>query len=120
MQAEEKKIEIIANESNTVFEVEAGGAAAHTSEPATIAGKLEVSEQRDADIEHPAAERTTNEVATNDGAVVETLDTAFHNKPGVAEGENFSGSSRADYYEARSQGKSDVEEELDQLQKGQA
>ncbi|MBC7829530.1 MAG: hypothetical protein H7122_17425 [Chitinophagaceae bacterium] len=55
------------------------------------------------------------EIATNDGSVVETLDTALHGTPGWSEGENLSGSSRADYYEARSYGKSDAEEELDEL-----
>ena len=53
------------------------------------------------------------EIAANDGSVTETLDTAFHGKPGWAEGENPSGSNRADYYESRSQGKTDSEEELD-------
>lgn len=57
----------------------------------------------------------TPEIATNDGSVIETLDTALHGKPGWSEGENISGSNRADYYEARSNGKSDVEEELDEL-----
>ena len=55
----------------------------------------------------------TPEIATNDGSVIETLDTAFHGIPGWSEGENVSGSNRADYYEARSNGKSDAEEELD-------
>src|SRR5215204_534585 len=55
----------------------------------------------------------TPEIATNDGSVIETLDTAFHGIPGWSEGENISGSNRADYYEARSNGKSDAEEELD-------
>ncbi len=57
----------------------------------------------------------TPEIATNDGSVIETLDTAFHGIPGWSEGENISGSNRADYYEARSNGKSDAEEELDEL-----
>ena len=59
------------------------------------------------------SESDTNEITTNDGAVVETLDTVFHDKPGWVEGENISGSNRADYYERRSYGKTDVEEELD-------
>ena len=57
------------------------------------------------------------EIAKDDGSVTETLDTAFHGKPGWSEGENLSGSSRADYYESRSQGKTDAEEELDALKK---
>ena len=62
----------------------------------------------------------TPEIATNDGTVIETLDTALHGTPGWAEGENPSGSSRADYYEARSNGKSDSEEELDEIRRGRA
>lgn len=66
--------------------------------------------------DHPfMAGNETPEIATNDGSVIETLDTAFHGKPGWSEGENLSGSNRADYYEARSYGKSDAEEELDEL-----
>jgi hypothetical protein len=61
------------------------------------------------------AGKHTPEIATNDGSVIETLDTAFHGSPGWSEGENLSGSNRADYYEARSNGKSDAEEELDEL-----
>lgn len=63
--------------------------------------------------EHPNAEPANKDVATNDGSVVETLDTAFHDVPGFSSGENLSGSNRADYYEARSQSKSDTEEELE-------
>ena len=59
----------------------------------------------------------TPEIATNDGSVIETLDTAFHGVPGWSEGENLSGSNRADYYEARSSGKSDVEEEMEEIRK---
>lgn len=59
----------------------------------------------------------TPEIATNDGSVSETLDTVLHGSPGWSEGENPSGSNRADYYEARSNGKSDAEEELDELRK---
>ena len=60
---------------------------------------------------------SNNEIATNDGSIIETLDTALHGKPGWVEGENPSGSSRADYYEARSNGKSDSEEEVDELRR---
>ena len=59
----------------------------------------------------------TPEISTNDGSVIETLDTALHGKPGWSEGENPSGSNRADYYEARSQGKSDSEEQNEELKK---
>jgi hypothetical protein len=57
------------------------------------------------------------EITNDDGSVVETLDTAFHNKPGMITDHSIAGSNRADYYEARSQGKSDSEEELDFLSK---
>lgn len=70
---------------------------------------FEMSSQND----HPDAEPANKDVATNDGSVVETLDTAFHDVPGFNGGENLSGSNRADYYEARSQSKSDTEEELE-------
>lgn len=63
------------------------------------------------------AGNATPEIATNDGSVIETLDTAFHGTPGWSEGENISGSNRADYYEARSNGKSDSEEEVDEVRK---
>ena len=63
------------------------------------------------------AGNNTPEIATNDGSVIETLDTAFHGVPGWSEGENLSGSNRADYYEARSSGKSDVEEEMEEIRK---
>lgn len=67
-------------------------------------------------LEEPrTAGNDTPEVATNDGSVIETLDTALHGEPGWSEGENPSGSNRADYYEARSQGKSDSQEENDEL-----
>jgi hypothetical protein len=55
------------------------------------------------------------EITTNDGSVIETLDTALHGTPGWSDGENLSGSNRADYYEARSYGKSDSEEEQDEM-----
>jgi|GEM_PF-4751532 len=62
----------------------------------------------------------TPEIATNDGSIIETLDTVFHGAPGWSEGENISGSNRADYYEARSNGKSDSEEEVDDLRERNA
>ena len=62
----------------------------------------------------------TPEITTNDGSVIETLDTTLHGKPGWSEGENPSGSNRADYYERRSQGKSDSEEEMEELRKNKS
>jgi hypothetical protein len=114
MAAQEQPIQIISNESNTVIEIEPGESRPAT-EPTTTAAKKEASEQLAANSPNITAERSNDEVATNDGAVIEPLDTAFHNKPGVAEGENFSGSNRADYYESQSYGKTDSDEELDAL-----
>lgn len=118
MDEQNKTIQIISNESNHTVEVEAGSSGA-AAVPNTNRQKVADAEQFEASFATGAAERHNDEIATNDGSIVETLDTAFHNKPGVAEGENLSGSDRADYYEARSQGKSDVEEELDALHKGE-
>lgn len=60
----------------------------------------------------------TNDIATNDGSVVETLDTTFHDVPGFnSHDDNISGSNRTDYYEARSNSKSDTEEELEARQR---
>src|SRR6478672_2575832 len=112
MEEQDKPVQIIANESNTVFEIESGDTT-HTTEPNTTADKAKAAEQLDQKLSKPRAERSNDEVATNDGSLIETLDTDFHGKPEIAEGENISGSDRADYYEARSQGKTDVEEELD-------
>jgi hypothetical protein len=114
MAEQDKTIRIIGNESNNTFEVEAGGSSAAAA-PNTNAQKVKDAEQLEASFETGSAERHNDEIATNDGSVIETMDTAFHNKPGVSEGENLSGSDRADYYESRSQGKSDAEEELDSL-----
>src|SRR4051794_6400789 len=66
-----------------------------------------------------SADQTEEEVTNNDGSIIETLDTAFHNKPGYIKDHSIAGSNRADYYEARSQGKSDVEEEQDFLRQQQ-
>jgi hypothetical protein len=60
-----------------------------------------------------------DEVTNNDGSIIETLDTAFHNQPGVIKDHSPAGSNRAEYYEAKSQGKSDAEEEQDFLRKQQ-
>src|SRR3954469_3553949 len=58
-----------------------------------------------------SAEHSDDEITNNDGSVKETLDTDFHNKPGYISEHSLAGSNRADFYEKRSQGKSDVEEE---------
>ncbi len=58
-----------------------------------------------------------SEITNNDGSVLETLDTVFHGQPGYIQDHSAAGSNRADYYEARSEGKSDVEEESNYLKK---
>jgi len=114
MEEQNKPIQIIANESNHIIEVE-NSSTTHSDVPNTTAQKVKEAEALDQKLSKPGVERHNEEVATNDGSVIETLDTDFHGKPGFAEGENPSGSDRADYYEARSQGKTDSEEELDML-----
>ena len=108
MATENEPLRIIGNESNTIYQME--------PDKSTPSAKSETTNEKAND--EPVANSAhndlppySNDVATNDGAVVETLDTAFHNKPGVAEGENPSGSDRADYYEAKPDGRSDAEEE---------
>lgn len=66
------------------------------------------------------AKHTGKDVANNDGSVLETLDTAFHGEPGYNASSSDSGSNRADFYEERSFGATEDEEELnadDQQQK---
>ncbi|TDH18406.1 hypothetical protein EXU57_23365 [Segetibacter sp. 3557_3] len=57
------------------------------------------------------------EITNNDGSVIETLDTAFHDKPGYISDHSPAGSNRAEYYEARSDGQSDSDEEQEYLNK---
>jgi hypothetical protein len=66
-----------------------------------------------------SAEHSDNEVTNNDGSVKETLDTAFHDEPGYISDHSLSGSNRADYYEKRSQGVSDAEEEQEYIKNHQ-
>ena len=66
-----------------------------------------------------SAEQSDNEITNNDGSVKETLDTAFHNIPGYISDHSLSGSNRADYYEKRSQGKTDTEEEQEYMRNHQ-
>ena len=96
----------------------------NASSPAnTINSKpsVETTEETSADIsafyneQVLSAEQNDEEITNNDGSVKETLDTAFHSEPGYIKDHSLAGSNRADYYEARSQGKSDVDEELDYL-----
>src|ERR1051325_11487152 len=106
MSTEEESQKIIGNESNQVYQLEPDG---NTREPRSIdAEKDESKEQLVADNPNAATQPTNNDLATNDGGIVETLDTAFHNKPSVTEGINPSGSNRADYYEGKSYGQSDA------------
>jgi hypothetical protein len=118
MATDEQPVRIISNESNFETQIESGPDVPPAAQQ-TTAEKVAAKEQQENGL-GAIEERHQGEITTNDGAVVETLDTAFHNKPGVAEGENLSGSDRAGYYESRSYGKSDVEEELDNLQNGQS
>lgn len=62
-----------------------------------------------------SAENDNEEITNNDGSVKETLDTAFHDTPGYISNHSLAGSNRAEYYEKRSQGKSDTEEEQDYM-----
>jgi hypothetical protein len=107
----EKSLRIIGNESNHIYEMEPGN-----STPAPEKTTIEEEDKsNDPSLWNnvPATtQQPSNDLATNDGAVIETLDTAFHNKPGVAEGTNPSGSNRADYYEAQADGQSDAVEEV--------
>jgi hypothetical protein len=109
MNTENQPLKIIGNESNMVYEIQPDGNT--QKQPVTAEGSnadaVPAAEKWDA-----GTPQNSNDLATNDGTVVETLDTAFHHKPGVAEGENLSGSNRADYYEERSFGQSDAEEEV--------
>jgi hypothetical protein len=107
----EEPLRIIGNESNQVFEIEPGSS---TPGPEETTPKIE-----DKPIGPPswnvpseAAPQSSNDLATNDGGVIETLDSAFHNKPGEVERTALEGSNRADYFEAYPNGKSDAEEEV--------
>lgn len=66
-----------------------------------------------------SAEESDAEIANNDGSVKETLDTAFHNVPGYNNDHSLAGSNRADFYEKRSQGKSDTDEEQEYMRNHQ-
>lgn len=87
-----------------------------TNEARILTAEQSIEEKGDKD-QPLTAGNDTPEITNNDGSLIETLDTAFHGKPGWSEGENPSGSNRADYYEGRSGGKSDSEEELDELRR---
>ena len=111
MNTREEPLRIIGNESNQVFELEPGSSTPAPKETAT--------QKEDKPGEQPswnnppeAAPQPSNDLATNDGGVIGTLDTAFHNKSGVAESTNLSGSNRADYYETPAYGQSNAEEEV--------
>lgn len=111
MNTDNQPLKIIGNESNMVYEIQPDGNTPTQKQPATTEGSS-ATEGPAAGKWSTATSQESNDLATNDGTVVETLDTAFHHKPGVAEGENLSGSNRADYYEERSFGQNDAEEEV--------
>ncbi len=67
--------------------------------------------------EDETAKHIGNDIATNDGSVLSTLDIAFHNIPGYINHNSDSGSNRADYYESKSSGKADDEEEIEAVKK---
>ena len=71
------------------------------------------------DLTNATADASKEEITNNDGSIIETLDTALHGQPGYIDGHSLAGSNRADYYEARTDGKSDVQEESDYLKKMQ-
>ncbi len=112
MGASEQPLKIIGNESNQVYEIEPGHGTKEQM-PAPSAQEQQTNKEHVAEELGNAPQQPSNDLATNDGSIVETLDTAFHQKPGVAESENPSGSNRADYYELRSNGQTDAEEEID-------
>ena len=66
-----------------------------------------------------SAEADDEEITNNDGSVKETFDTAFHGTPGDILEHSVAGSNRAEFYEARSQGQSDVDEETEYLKSQQ-
>ena len=66
-------------------------------------------------LQEDMADNKVDEVANNDGSIIETLDTAFHGQPGMIKEHSPAGSNRADYYESRSDGKTDSEEEVDAM-----
>lgn len=111
MNTGEEPLRIIGNESNMVYEIEQGSNA-DAPKKAPVPEGDEANGQADGSDQTPAATQGTNDLATNDGAIIETLDTAFHGQHGVTEGRFPSGSNRAHFYEERSSGKSDAEEEL--------
>jgi hypothetical protein len=110
MSAGEQSLNIIGNESNMVYEMEPGSNSPVQKPPAP-SDEGKTGEQPSWNVAQDTTPQSSNDLATNDGGVIDTLDTAFHGKPGVAEGTNPSGSSRADYYEQRPYGQSDAAEE---------
>ncbi|MEI6945971.1 hypothetical protein V9K67_02140 [Paraflavisolibacter sp. H34] len=58
-----------------------------------------------------------NDVATDTGSTIDSLDSAFHNALDINKSHAASGSNRAEFYESKSYGKSDSEEEVDALYK---
>lgn len=111
MNTEDEPLRIIGNESNQVFEIEPGSSNPAPKETSTQ--KEDKPREQSSWNNHPAAAlQPSNDLATNDGGVIGTLDKAFHNKPGVDETTNLAGSNRADYYEAHPNGQSDAEEEV--------
>lgn len=110
MNTGEEPLRIIGNESNQIFEIEPGS----TPAPKETTTQQEDQPDKQSSWDNPpaAVSQPSNDLATNDGGVIGTLDTAFHNKAGVDENTNLGGSNRADYYEKQPNGQSDAEEEV--------
>jgi hypothetical protein len=107
----EEPLRIIGNESNQVYEIEPGSSAPAPKE--TLPQKDDKPNEPSSWNNLPeAAPLPSNDLATNDGSVIETLDTVFHNRSEAAESKDLAGSNRADYYEAHPNGQSDAEEEV--------
>ena len=112
MSKEEQPLIIIGNESNMVHEIEPARDSAAPA--ATPTAQEETGEQAWPD-QPVSVPQPGNDLANNDGSIAGTLDTAFHQKQGVTEGINPSGSNRADEYESRAYGQSDAAEEAKEI-----
>ena len=67
------------------------------------------------DPQFQATDYTSNDTATNTGTTEDTLDAALHNALEINHNSPFTGSNRADFYEANDAGESDAQQELDDI-----
>lgn len=107
----DEPLRIIGNESNQIFEIEPGSSTPAPKETTTQEEDQPDKQSSWGDLS-AVVPQPSNDLATNDGNVIGTLDAAFHNKPGVDESTNLEGSNRADEYEKHPHGQSDAEEEV--------